>query len=133
LANRISPQRGPDCLFVEIVNARGQRAGAQHHREVLGLLFRKCASDLDVIPNLIANLGGFANAIIENDPQSLVQMRAGKVCESATAIVAEVEVHVGAAVFIAAGLSVANIASGDRRCARYYVVLRLIPTPGISR
>ena len=114
------------------MNAGRERAGTQHHGKILRLLFCECARDLDVVADLIVNLRCLAYPVIEYDRQPFMQVITCELLESPAAIVAEMEVHVRASVFIATGLRVADIVSGNRRSPRYDVVFRLIGSSAIA-
>src|SRR6185437_15303405 len=97
----------------------------QHHREIVGLLLSECASDAYAVPNWFLNGGDFAHTIIEHDRQLVSLMLAGESEETAPTIVREIELNVRTTIFIAATLSIANVAAGDSRGAGYHPILRL--------
>ena len=133
LSDRIGPQRWANRLLLKIMNTRRQRAGPQHHRQVLHLLFSERAGDLDVVANLIVNLRRLTHTVVQDYCQPLMQVIPRELLEAAAAIIAEMEVHIRTAVFIAAGLRITDVVPRNRRRARYHVVLSLLGATSVAR
>ena len=93
------------------MNARRQRTGTEHHRQVLRLLFGKCTSNLHIVANLIINRRGLANAVIENDREPIVQVRTREFRKTPSALVAQMGIDIWTTILIAAGLRVTNVAA----------------------
>src|SRR2546423_13684098 len=103
------------------MNARGQRSGAQHHGEVLGLLRSECAFDDAAVTNRVIDAGDLAHALVEHDGETVADVRAGELLEAAAGGSREVKADGGG------GLAVLALAGAA------YVTARAHPPAGDER
>ena len=92
-ANRFLAERRADRALFEIGHRRGQRAGAQHERQIGGLLLREAALDDAVAVDAAVDARRRVDAVVEHDRQLPVDVGAGERAELRRAFVGQREAH----------------------------------------
>ena len=116
--NRVRAQRRPDRPLFQILDPRRQRARAQRHRQVLHLLIGKPAVDDARIADRFLDHRDFLHFVVENHRQIVAHVRRSKGVKLPPAVAGQNEAHRRLAVFVAARLRCAQIASRHRRRPR---------------
>src|SRR5437867_1640873 len=95
VVDRVLAERGTDSALLDDGERRGQRAGAQHQRQVLRVLERLRAQlDLAVLPDLTLDDGRLAlHAAVEDDGHVVLHVPAGLALEDASPAPRQREVH----------------------------------------
>ena len=127
-------QRRPDRALLQILDARRQRARAQDHRQILGLLLaHAAAADFAGVADGLFNIRNFLHLVVEHHSQPLAHMRGSEVEEPLPALTGQLEVYVGLAILVGAGLRIAQILTSHRGNPRHQIpglfVSREFPEP----
>ena len=101
-ADRIGAQRRTDGALFQILDARRQRARAQNHGQIFGLLLGEAAVDAALIVNLFLDDGNFLHLVVEHDRELVADVRAGEGCETPSAFAGQQRSSRWTAIFVAA-------------------------------
>src|SRR5258708_3140613 len=123
LADRVAPEGRTDGPLFERRHRGGQRAAAQHEREVGGLLVRERAFDDALIFDLRLDVRSRHDLVVEDDGDASADVGAGEVAELARAVRREREGDVGLTELALRDVGGLQVRARDRDGLAYGVVL----------